>query len=81
MHIWPGKDLFELWAIYKPFKEESYRKRIAVFFSRESALKYIHKSSLKHPSREAAFKKSSLLRHAASADIVLCEAVEIEPKL
>ena len=81
LHIWPGKDLFELWAIYKPFKEEPHRERVAVFFSRESALDYIHKSSLKKPSRREAFKKKSLLRGAAAADIIECDAVAIEPRL
>ena len=82
MHIWPGKDLFELWAIHKPFKEEEYRERVAVFFTEKSAVEYLRKSRLKKPSRwGSAFRKTSLLRGATSAEIEEIEAVEIEPRI
>jgi hypothetical protein len=79
MHIWPGKDLFELWAIHKPFKGEAYRTKVAVFFTEESAGEYIRKSRLKKPMWDSAFRKKSLLSGAISAEIEECEAVEIEP--
>ena len=81
MHIWPGKELFELWAIHKPFKGEVYRTKVAVFFTEASAGEYIRKSRLKKSTWESAFRKKSLLWGAVSAEVEECEAVEIEPSI
>ena len=82
MHIWPGKELFELWAIHKPFKGEEYRAKVAVFFTEESAGEYIRKSRLKKPDRwGSTFRKKSLLWGATAAEVEECEPVDIEPQI
>jgi hypothetical protein len=78
-----AEDRFELWAIHRPFKEEEYSCRVAIFHSEESARKYIHDSRLKKPSRTtgSAFCKESLLWLAQDAEVECIEALPVEPRL
>ena len=78
MHIWPGEDVYELWAISKGPWIQTTRCRVAVFFSEETASSYLHKSMLKKPTRESSFRKKSLLWGAQDAEIELVEALDIE---
>ena len=79
MHIWPGEDVFELWAIHKGPWVYAHRTRVAAFLSEESAASYLRKSRLKKPTRDSAFRKSSLLWGAQDAEIELVEGVDVEP--
>ena len=76
MHIWPGK-AFELWATFKPFKEEETTCVVAHFFSLESAEAYIAGSRLK----SGGFRKKSVLRSATSAWVEEAIQLPIEPTL
>lgn len=76
MHVWPGQ-AFELWATFRPFKQEEERKIVALFLSRESAEAYLEGSRRK----SGGFLRKSLLWSAAEAWIEEAVAFEIEPTL
>ena len=75
-----SEEIFELWAVYRPFKEKEHTQRVAIFLSEESAGDYLHRSRLKKSTRDSAFRATSLLHGAQEAFIESPEPVPVEPR-